>query len=221
MSEQMSEAKIVIAGFFWTAPDKPPYPPPMETDDNRPFLVKPLLSVPQPGEIISFELPHPKQAEPIIYEMPAVVVHGKVVSVTPVKSKKLKEEAYTVRLERTARTGLVWDELGACIGAEMVGFHPDIGRVEGKLIGLLPEAELALVRVPALLEHYTEAVREAGHEVDEDDINGDDLSGGSERGPVVFLAWSSLWTAEGLRLMRSRDGEQGSAKSSRSRAARD
>lgn len=179
-----------IVQFYWNEPDRAPMMS-MSNDDLGSVWEGPLLAPPQVLETVTLWLPIYTQAEPVVFPQIPVQVTGQVPRVET--NQAAGDTIYAVYLKRIGRTGLRWDELGACIGAPMVGFHPDLGRIEGTLFGLLPPAELAGMHVPSLRPIYERVMRQAGA--------ADEMVDGP---PVVWVAWSSIWTAEGLEHMRQR-----------------
>lgn len=174
--------------FYWDEEDEPPYPPPLGWMPNQPFLEQRLFAIPKVGEFISVELPQYEQTETAVFRQPTVIAHGEVLRV------RSEGQVQGVILKRQGRVGLSWAELCICIGVPMVGFHPDVGRVEGELIGLLPRAELAQLKVVELTALRDAVLKQHNLTLDEDD----------DPAPLVWVAWSSLWTKQGLDLMRER-----------------
>jgi hypothetical protein len=76
---------------------------------------------------------------------------------------------------------LSYEELCMCVSAQVVGFHPKFGCIEGQLVGLLPRSELAGIADPLLAPLF------ASEDRDEE--------------PVVWVDWATVWTVEGLELM--------------------
>ncbi len=133
---------------------------------------------------------------------PATTAHGLVLAVEKVPAEK---PMYLVTLKRLGRVGMDWNTLGMCIGAQMVGYNQFIGRVEGRLNGLLPDAELALLRVPSLTKYYLKKQENALSDNDSEEPDEDEISRTRQEGAPIWVPWSGLWTKEGLRIMKDRE----------------
>jgi hypothetical protein len=185
----MKPLKQIKIRCFWEKPDEPPIGS-FNYDKNEAFYESEVFSVPEVGETITLDLVMPQSMGfPIL----PTVVHGEVKKVT----KKSAQE-YELILERRGRIGLSYADLGACIGTMMVGFHPLLGRVEGQLKGLLPKKyELALLEVPELNElhkiFYQAQTEAEDMEFDEEETH---------ENAIVILSWSSLWSKQGLEIMK-------------------
>jgi hypothetical protein len=184
---QQPETSIIA--LSWLEPDKPPHDSFSKIED--PFLFLRVMAVPEEGDPLSFELPCPEPATPVIIPVPTTTAHAYVLSVdhtTPIEN----EAAYLVTIKRHARFGMNWRELGFCIGAEMVGFNQFVGRVEGRLAGLLPCAELAMLNVPSLTEFYSQELEKALKQDPNQEVDENELRHFLEDGPAVWIPWSTL-----------------------------
>lgn len=193
--------------FVWDTPDRPPSGH-FSPDDplDRPLQVLKLLAVPEPYELVTLELPQPEMVEPMLYTPPLTMVVGRVSETIVVKSERIAQ----VTLTRQAR-GLSWYELGACIGAPMIAFHQDIGRVEGIIEGLLPLNETAVLRVPMLRDfqrvwlHRMEVLAAPDDQREWDPEHVAELR--EEEEPLLWVHWSALWTKAGVQIMQQQSGK--------------
>lgn len=191
----MKKLATNIIRCFWDNPDEPPTGL-FAYDKNAPFIEREIFSVPEVGETIVLDLDVPETVGiPII----PTVIQGEVKSI-----KKRAPHDFELIIERKGRIGLSYYELGACIGAVMVGYHPLIGRVEGALAGLLPNNfELAVIKMPELTDlhkAYRQLALEEG-DLDEDEM--EELEKDDENASVI-VSWSSLWTKQGLEIMKQK-----------------
>lgn len=175
------EIELFRVSYFWTEPDRPPIRLPHGWKDGEPFLETEVLQIPRPGDALSILLPGPAT---VGFAPGISQVYGRVA-----KTEKLAGRHHRVLLERQGRVGLEWDALFGFIGARAVGYHDDIGRVEGELIGLLPGVELAGLRVPELLP-ILEAILQS--QIDEGVEDQEMLDSLDEDDVVIWVSWSSL-----------------------------
>lgn len=174
--------------YFWSEPDRPPHPAPLSWKEGEPFLTDKVLNVPQEGESISVVLP---SYQTVFIPPPIVTAHGRVVSV-----ERTADAAYRLTIERHARVGFDWNTLCHFIGARSIGYHDTFGRIEGELRGLLPAAEVAGLAVPELKPIIDDMMKRAVEAGDFDE----DILEDNDDDPVIYVAWSTLWPGETLRL---------------------
>jgi len=182
-SKRRRKFEITRVSYFWADPVRPPIPPPYGWKEGQPFLEADVLGIPRPGDPLSIQLPGPVT----VGFSPAVSkVHGRVV-----RTEQIAPGHVRVLIKREGRVGLGWDELCAFIGANAVGYHDAIGRVEGEIVGLHPAAELAGLRVPALRPAFEAVVRRQV----EMGIEDPDTLESLDDDPVIWVSWSSLLPA--------------------------
>lgn len=128
----------IIVQYYWEKPDvRPIY---VKAEPERiPFLKQKILILPEYGQNVSLELPIPKNCQ---IQPARTIVHGIVKDV-----KQLDENNYGITLERYLRSGLAWNEVGAHLNVVIIGYHPIIGRVKGKVIEISTEMELVNVEL--------------------------------------------------------------------------
>jgi len=168
---------ITRLSYFWVPPQSPNRPS-QEPEPALATVTERCARLPRINQVISWVLPSPQTAG---YEPPAVIAYGNVVAVGEVE--EAGAGVYTALLER-CYNAMSYDELCFCVGAQVVGFHPDFGCVEGELIGLLPQCQLAGIADPLL-------------EPDDED---DDR-------PVIWVDWMTVWTVQGLEIMAEQEAE--------------
>ena len=159
---------------YWWAP---PVPEHQEPEAELALMLE-QQRLPRIGQAITWLLPMPAV---VGQEPPSIIALGEVL-----KIEKVAEEpdTYAVLLGR-CHNGLSYEELCACINAQVAGFHPEFGCVEGRLVGLMPRFELAGIADPLLGSLLGGA--------DDDDE------------PVVWVNWATVWTVEGLELMAQQE----------------
>lgn len=172
MSDKTSSHKFV-ASYWW----QPPTSPMMVGSEPEPELAfqAEYARLPRVGQVVTWLLPSPRA---VGQTPPPVIAKGEVTAVKAVEETPIP--SYVVMLER-GEAGLSYEELCACIHTQVVGFHPEFGPIEGRLIGLLPRHELAGVADP---------FGPLFIELDDDDEDDDE--------PVIWVDWSTIWTVEGL-----------------------
>jgi len=167
----MPDNEFIVS--YWWQPPTPPTSPGPKPEPELAFQAK-HIRLPRVGQVVTWILPSPRT---VGQEPPLVIARGEVTHISEID--KTPGSTWAVLLAR-AYQGLSYEELCACIHAEVVGFHPDFGPIEGRLVGLLPSCELAGIADPmgGLLI-----------EPDEED---------EEDEPVVWVDWSTIWTVAGL-----------------------
>jgi hypothetical protein len=163
----MSEKFTVVYGWV-------PESPPGSTADVEIAGMLEQTRLPRIGQIITWVLPQP---DTVGQDPPLVIAKGTVTEVAQAESG-----SHIVYLRREHTVGMSYQDLCMCIHAEVVGFHPDLGCVEGRLIGLFPKCELAGIADPQMA----------------------DLVQQDDEPPVIWVDWATVWTVQGLEAMARR-----------------
>jgi len=154
-----------IVTYWWT----PPVPPGYQTKEEAAFQLR-QLRLPCVGQVVTWELPHPMT---VGQTAPSIIALGRVTAVTAVKQQP---GLYVVHLERCLG-GLDYEELCACVHVPCVGFHPDFGCVEGRLVGLDPHSDLAGIADPLFTPYLQE----------------DDAPEDEPEEAVIWVDWATVW----------------------------
>jgi hypothetical protein len=161
-----NDLQLVSVSYWWL----PPTPYREESSEVKLAENIEQVRMPRIGQTMTWIMPRPRT---VGYEPPIVVGYGRVTHIERVEPRQ-----YGAYVERENAVGLGYDELCALINVSVVGFHPDLGCVEGALIGLLPESELAGVADPAQASRIR--------------ASADDDTGDEDDEPVVWVDWATI-----------------------------
>jgi hypothetical protein len=140
-NNEPSKRKRVKISYWWQLPV------PADENSSQNWVLACSLNqmrLPRFGQIITWRLaPLPRAGQDSL----VVIARGIVSEVS-----EIKDGEYFAVLERNCKEyqmdPLTYEELHNCLSVAVTGFHPTIGCLEGPLVRLLPECDLAGIADP-------------------------------------------------------------------------